>query len=161
MTRRELLGVAIASPLVVKQLLAANPERPMFFSHEEFTLLDTLTELIIPTDDHSAGARAAGVAGYIDKTAAEAIDPEEKRSWTQGLQKLNEEAKRRFNADFVRAKPAEQTELLTNMDRNNDPFFGQLKQTTAFGYYSSEIGIHKEIEYKGNVILQEFVGIAL
>jgi len=35
---------------------------------------------------------------------------------------------------------------------------GQLKQTTAFAYYSSSIGIHKEMEYKGNVFLNQFVG---
>jgi hypothetical protein len=37
-------------------------------------------------------------------------------------------------------------------------FFGQLKQGTVQAYYTSKIGIHQEMEYKGNVMLQEFVG---
>jgi hypothetical protein len=37
-------------------------------------------------------------------------------------------------------------------------FFIELKRLTVRGYYSSKIGIHDELEYKGNRILQEFVG---
>ena len=39
-----------------------------------------------------------------------------------------------------------------------EKFFGQLKNTTVFVYYSSSIGIHKEMEYKGNVLLDQFAG---
>jgi len=37
-------------------------------------------------------------------------------------------------------------------------FFRELKHLTVRGYYTSKIGIHDELEYKGNRILQEFVG---
>ena len=37
-------------------------------------------------------------------------------------------------------------------------FFITAKQATIHGYYTSEIGIHKELRYKGNQILAEFVG---
>jgi hypothetical protein len=37
-------------------------------------------------------------------------------------------------------------------------FFITAKQATIHGYYSSEIGIHKELRYKGNQTLAEFVG---
>jgi gluconate 2-dehydrogenase subunit 3-like protein len=46
--------------------------------------------------------------------------------------------------------PAERTSLET--------FFANTKQATIHGYYTSEIGIHKELHYKGNQILAEFVG---
>jgi outer membrane biosynthesis protein TonB len=39
-----------------------------------------------------------------------------------------------------------------------EKFFVTAKQATIHGYYSSEIGIHKELRYKGNQILAEFVG---
>lgn len=45
---------------------------PLFFTKQEFALVDELTELIIPADDHSPGARAAQVAGYIDFRLSEA-----------------------------------------------------------------------------------------
>jgi hypothetical protein len=39
-----------------------------------------------------------------------------------------------------------------------EKFFVTAKQATIHGYYTSEIGIHKELRYKGNQILAEFVG---
>ena len=37
-------------------------------------------------------------------------------------------------------------------------FYIELKRLTVKGYYTSKIGIHDELEYKGNRILQEYVG---
>ncbi len=37
-------------------------------------------------------------------------------------------------------------------------FFSELKHLTVRGYYTSKIGIHDEMEYKGNRLLLEFVG---
>jgi hypothetical protein len=37
-------------------------------------------------------------------------------------------------------------------------FFVNTKQATIHGYYTSEIGIHQELRYKGNQLLAEFVG---
>jgi hypothetical protein len=39
-----------------------------------------------------------------------------------------------------------------------ETFFAVTKRATIHGYYTSEIGIHKELRYKGNQILAEFVG---
>ena len=39
------------------------------------TILDALTETIIPADEHSPGAREARVADYIDLLLAESDDP--------------------------------------------------------------------------------------
>jgi Gluconate 2-dehydrogenase subunit 3 len=39
-----------------------------------------------------------------------------------------------------------------------EAFFFNTKQATIHGYYTSEIGIHKDLRYKGNQILGEFVG---
>ena len=41
-----------------------------------------------------------------------------------------------------------------------ETFFVMAKQATIHGYYTSEIGIHKELQYKGNQMLPEFVGCA-
>lgn len=154
-SRREILKLA-GGAFACLQLPAAEPGAPLFFTAEEFALLDQLTELIIPTDGHSPGAHGAGVAAYIDRTVAEAYVPEEKTSWRKGLaavqRLLNESGE----------TPAG---VLTRLAKNEkDPrteaekFFTQLKQTTAFAYYSSSLGIHQEMGYLGNVILPQFKG---
>lgn len=37
-------------------------------------------------------------------------------------------------------------------------FFLTLKQMTVDGYYSSEVGIHQDLEYQGNTYVAEFPG---
>ena len=61
--------------------------------------------------------------------------------------------------------PPQATELLSPLARNEESptapleqFFKATKDATIRGYYTSEIGIQKELEYKGNRILGEFVG---
>ena len=39
-----------------------------------------------------------------------------------------------------------------------ETFFFNTKQATIHGYYTSEIGIHKDLRYKGNQLLADFVG---
>lgn len=167
LNRRDLFKTftALAFAPAALQLTAGEPNAPLFFSKPDFALLDALTEMIIPADDHSPGAQAAGVAPYIDGFVARSIDPDEKKSWTKGLALLNSLSMEMNQAPFSSAKPEQQVAVLKSMAKNEkDPttdaekFWGQLKQTTAFAYYTSSIGIHQEINYKGNVILEQFVG---
>jgi len=165
--RRELVQL-LAGAAVALQLPAADPLAPLFFTKDEYALLDQLTELIIPTDEHSPGAKAAGVAAYIDRTAAEAVDPEERTAWRNGLQEVDQLSKRLHGRTFLEASADQQIATLQKMSANekkpgtpDEKFFSQLKSATAFAYYSSSVGIHQDIDYKGNVILQEFVGIAV
>ena len=49
----------------------------------------------------------------------------------------------------------------SNPSKPEEKFFVLLKQQTTQGYYTSKIGIHQEMEYKGNVYLKEYVGEAV
>ncbi len=165
LNRRDVFKFFGVAAFTALQLPAADPTAPLFFSRDEFALLDALTELIIPSDDHSPGAHEAGVAAYIDRTAAEAYLPEDKTSWRQGLAAINELSQNMSGSVFLKAAKAQQMVLLKQIaaaekapKTEAERFFTQLKQTTAFAYYSSSIGIHKDINYKGNVMLDKFVG---
>jgi hypothetical protein len=154
-SRRELLILA-GGGFACLQLPAAEPGAPLYFTAEEFALLDKLTELIIPSDGHSPGAHEAGVAAYIDRTVAEAYVPDEKTSWRKGLAAIQRLLKESGTQPVV---------VLTKLAKNEknpqteaEKFFTQLKETTAFAYYSSSIGIHQEMDYLGNVILPQFKG---
>jgi Gluconate 2-dehydrogenase subunit 3 len=176
MNRRELVEL-LAGAAIALQLPAAEPGAPLFFTKDEFALLDCLTDLIIPTDEHSPGAHAAGVAAFIDRTTAEAFLAKDKQSWRDGLQLVNNLSQRVNGAPFLEARKEQQVAVLSQMsqheakdkhprhgeneDEHKTPaqkFWGQLKETTAFAYYSSSIGIHQDTNYKGNVYLKEFVG---
>lgn len=165
LNRRDLFKVLTAAAFSTLQLPAAEPGAPLFFTKDEFALLDALTDLIIPADDHSPGAHAAQVAPYIDRTVAEAFKAEDKESWRKGLAAMNALSQTTCQCPFIAASKEQQTGMLRqlatkekNPQTEAEKFFTQLKQTTAFAYYTSSIGIHQDINYKGNVLLEQFVG---
>lgn len=165
LNRRDLFKVFTAAAFTTLQLPAAEPNAPLFFRRDEFALLDALTDLVIPTDEHSPGAHDAGVAAYIDRSVAEAFLAEDKDSWRNGLKSIDELSQSMYGSPFLKINQQQQTALVENIAKAEDhpktepeKFFTQLKQTTAFVYYSSSIGIHEETNYKGNVILEQFVG---
>jgi hypothetical protein len=131
-----------------------------------FVTLEALVDAIIPSDERSPGAKEARVADYIDLLLSEA-DDDLKKQWLGGLEALDAEATVRFGLPFARLDPASTDTLMTAISRNEqapetplESFFTMTKQATIHGYYTSEIGIHRELQYKGNRMLPEFVGCA-
>jgi hypothetical protein len=137
----------------------------VFFTPEELALVDELSELIIPTDEHSPGARAARVAAYIDSRLAEAWDEEDRTTWRQGLAGIERLSREGGSRAFLQSSPDQRVALLTRIAANErqpktpeERFFVELKTRVVRAYYTSEIGIRQELEYKGNSYLAEFVG---
>lgn len=154
-------GAAEAFALIQAQ---QAPPAPKFLDAAQFTTVDALAEAIIPADDHSPGARQARVADYIDLLLAES-DRDTQKTWATGLSLLDAESRLRFKMPFARLTSAQVTTLLTAISRNEaasktplERFFSATKDATIRGYYTSEIGIQQELEYKGNRVLAEFVG---
>jgi hypothetical protein len=136
-----------------------------FFTPAQLAFVAELSETIIPADSHSGGAKAAKVADYIDQTLRESFDDTQKALWREGLRLVDLMTRHYSEKSFVEASPEERVAVLTvlsNNERMTDlpevRFFIELKRMTVRGYYTSKIGIHDELEYKGNRILQEFVG---
>jgi hypothetical protein len=166
-SRRDALKLAAGAAIAGSLEGVAEAAPPRFFTAAELSLLDELTEMIIPTDEHSPGARAAQVAAYIDQRMAEG-DPaipqyaDERRRFKEGLAAVDQLSVEMNGRPFLEAAPAMRLEVLTRLassEGNEDAsFFDTLKRSTVHAYYTSEIGLHKEIEYKGNRLLREFVG---
>lgn len=159
---------AIASE--VAQERPAAPTAPeaksaRFFTPAQHALVEELTETIIPADSHSGGAKAAKVADYIEVTLRDSSDETKRALWREGLRLIDSMSQHYTGKSFVGATPEERITVMTVLSDNDRMmdlpevrFFHELKSMTVFGYYTSKIGIHDELEYKGNRILQEYVG---
>ena len=172
LSRRQMIGLTAAAvaatPLVkvpASAIVTATPPGK-FLTAAELALLDELSEMIIPTDDHSPGARAAGVAAYIDYRLSISLEPDWKAKWRNGLKLVNELSHTLNNKAFLDSTPDQRLAVLTKMaageenpKTDEEHFFNELKRWTVVGYYTSSIGIHTDQEYKGNVYQQgEFAG---
>ncbi len=154
-SRRDLLAAtaaALATPLVSEAAKAAGAgapsevQAPKFLTASEFALLDD-----IPTDAQSPGARAAGVAAYIDFRLSESLEPDWQKAWRTGLAGVDALSRERHGKAFLQATPDQRVAVLTEMSGAKEGFFHELKAWTVRGYYTSKIGIHVDQQYKGNV----------
>ena len=162
-----LLRAGASAEAALAQAAAAS-FAPRFFTADELAMVDELAELIIPADDHSPGARAAKVAGYIDGRLANAFLPTEadvQQRWRTGLARVDELSREMNGTAFMASTPDQRAAVLTRMAGNEasptapeELFFRDLKGETVRGYYTSKVGIHDEMEYKGNTMLAEFAG---
>lgn len=162
--RRELIKIT-AGAVVAARVGVADATEPRFFSRDELAMVDELTETIIPADDHSPGARAAQVAPYLDMRLAETDDTAAQQLWKQGLKLVDALSQQLHQRPFLQASAEQRAAVLQKIASNEanpktpeENFFRELKQATARAYYTSKIGIHTEMEYKGNTYLKEFVG---
>jgi len=166
------LGTAALMPWLSDEGLAAfagiqaanAAPAPKILTPAQFATLEALVEAIIPADERSPGARQARVADYIDLLLSES-DRERVLAWFGGLAALDAEATARFKAPFAALAGDQLDAIMRDISRNErepqtalELFFALAKQATVQGYYTSEIGIHQELHYKGNKFLKEFVG---
>jgi hypothetical protein len=164
-------GQAAAQPAATGPAGPAGPATDgRFLRARELQLVDELSEILIPTDEHSPGARAARVAQEIDRRLAEgpAYDEDavgDRRQWREGLALVDELSRRRFGGPFLSVTPEQRLALVTAMAagerkpaKPEERFFVAFKREAARAYYTSEIGVRQEMEYKGNSYLQEFAG---
>ncbi|HEY5906571.1 MAG TPA: gluconate 2-dehydrogenase subunit 3 family protein, partial [Vicinamibacteria bacterium] len=162
-TRRAVLqglglgAAAFLSPAAAQALESlrdtGDAAKTVFFGADEFALVEALTDRIIPTDAQSPGARAARVAEFVDLLLSEQ-DEDLQRTWREGLGAVDAAAREAQGRKFAGLDAAAQDALLAEWSRNEtDPktpleqFFVEAKLRTIQGYYTSEIGIHKDLRY--------------
>jgi hypothetical protein len=161
-TMIEATAAALAAPLLKVRVSALGSAElaaaPRFLTGKEFALLDALTELIIPTDDQSPGAHAAGVTIYLDGRLADSLQPEWQAAWRSGLAAVEQLSTEMNGKAFLDATAEQRVAVMTRMavgegDPKTPPehFFTELKHWTVNAYYTSKIGIHTDQQYKGNV----------
>lgn len=136
-----------------------------FFTTAQHALIEELSETIIPADSHSGGAKAAKVADFIEQTVRENTDDQQKALWREGLRLIESMSQHYNGKSFADASTEEKIAVLKVLSDNEHmtdvpevQFFHELKRLTVHGYYTSKIGIHDELEYKGNRVLMEYVG---
>jgi hypothetical protein len=140
--------------------------KPKYFSGQQYKTLQALCQAIIPADKKAGGALEAGAPEFIDLLTSE--NAEYQLTLGGGLMWLDSACIDRFGKSYLECAPAQQTSMLDliayrkNAESNPSlsqgvAFFSFLRNLTADGYFTSEIGI-KDLGYIGNTYLSEFPG---
>lgn len=131
----------------------ANRFNPVFLKSKEASILEALVDGIIPPTE-TPGAAEAGVPAFIDTMMAEYYPEKERQIFRDGLAKLDEDAKSKFNLSFVKLEASQREALLSEYDKraymNNNgesDFFRMTKELTLLGYFTSEDGATKALYF--------------
>jgi hypothetical protein len=140
--------------------------KPKFFPSNQYQTLRALCQAIIPADAETGGAIEAGAPEFIDLLTSE--NPDYQLTLGGGIAWLDATCVSRYGNVFLQCPPSQQTQILDSIayrkNAESDPglsqgieFFSFLRNLTADGFFTSEIGI-KYLGYVGNRHLKEFPG---
>ena len=127
-----------------------------FYSDHEMKTITVLSDIIIPADKISGSASQAGVPAFIEFITKD--KPEFKTPMRGGLRWLDSTTIKRFQKNFVDCTSTEQINIVDDIAYPNKAqkefsqgvnFFSLMRNLTASGFYSSEMG-HKDMDYQGN-----------
>lgn len=134
---------------------ATKPQRSNFFTTAEFNTLTKLCDLILPADEVSPAASAAGAPEYIELLCAH--NPRLAKTFRGGLAWLNSQSHLLAQTAFAELPAIRQTELLDRIadrrqaqpaDAPGVEFFDWARRLTVDAFYTTPIG-YRDVDYKG------------
>lgn len=148
---------------------AASPAKayaPKYFSARQYKTLQQLCQTIFPADADSGGAIEAGAPEFIDLLTSE--NHEYQQTLGGGIMWLDNTCVDRYEKVYLDCSPGQQKEILDKIAYRKNAladaslsqgveFFSFLRNMTADGFFTSEIGI-KYLGYIGSAFLAEFPG---
>lgn len=155
-----------AHRMIAAEKAATKTYASKFFSAHDYKTLQALCETIIPADSDSGGAVEGGAPEFIDLLTSE--NTEYQRIMNGGLLWLDSTCDDRYNNVYLDCTPAQQKEILDLIAYKKNAvanaalsqgveFFSFLRNMTADGFFTSEIGI-KYLGYIGSTFVKEFPG---
>lgn len=127
-----------------------------FFTEHEMATIAVLSDIIIPKDDVSGSATDAKVPDFIEFIVKD--KPELQTPMRGGLLWLDMQSAKRFGKGFKDCSQQQQIEIVDDIAypekakpgmQQGVSFFNLMRNLTATGFYTSEIG-GKDIGYMGN-----------
>jgi len=127
-----------------------------FFTDHEMATIGILADIIIPKDEVSGSATEAGVPKFIDFIVIDM--PNHQTPMRGGLRWLDIESYKRFEKSFKDASETQRIQIVDEIAwpdkakpemKRGVAFFNLMRNLTATGFYTSEIGV-KDLGYMGN-----------
>jgi len=131
-------------------------DEPKFFTANEMATITILGDIIIPKDSVSGSASDAKVPDFIEYIVKDM--PQHQTPMRGGLRWLDMQCLKRFDKAFKDCSHTQQMEMVDEIawPKKAKPemhqgvsFFNLMRNLTATGFYTSEIGV-KDVGYMGN-----------
>jgi len=94
-----------------------TPAKEGLFAADDIAFLDEVGETILPTTASSPGAKAAQIGDFMKTIVTDCYTEDDQRVFTEGIGKLNDEAKKKYDKSFMDLTPEQRTEFLIELDK--------------------------------------------
>ena len=127
-----------------------------FFNDHEMATITVMVDIIIPKDETSGSATDAGVPAFIEFIVKDRHDHQQ--PLRDGLKWLDGQCNKRYGKEFIKCSSQEQLAMVDDIAypalakpemKIGVIFFNKLRDLTATGFFTSEMGI-KDLGYAGN-----------
>jgi Gluconate 2-dehydrogenase subunit 3 len=88
------------------------------FSPDDIAFLDEVGETILPTTSTSPGAKDVKIGEFMKTIVNDCYTETDQTTFVQGLSKLNDESKKKYNEDFVALSDTQKHDLLVQLDKD-------------------------------------------
>ena len=151
---------------------AAMAQGTSVFTASDVALLDEIAETILP-ETSTPGAKAAKTGAFMALMVTDAYTVEAQQVFRAGLGQVDEACRKAHGVAFMQAAPAQRLAVVEALDREQkaamdaripEPtrrapaaavpadqpahYFRMLKELTLLGYFTSEIGYTKAMQYR-------------
>jgi hypothetical protein len=132
---------------------------PLLFSAAQVAMLNEVADTILPTTT-TPGAKAAQVGEFMNVMVTDCYTADDQKIFSDGMTALDAACTKAHGHGFMQSTPAQRTELLTALDKEQYDFmkakkpeekthyFRMMKELTMLGYFTSEIGYTKAMRYR-------------
>lgn len=122
----------------------SNTSKPGEWSADDVAYLNEIGETILPQTS-TPGAKAANVGQFMTVMVDDCYDEGDQNAFREGMNKLNDESKKRFSKDFMAASADQRKELLIALDKEAKDY-----QSKVSDFNNKENQKEKEEIAKGN-----------
>lgn len=85
------------------------------FDEQDIAFLDEVAETILPATK-TPGAKAAGVGSFMTVYVNDCYEEKDQRVFHEGMDKLNESSRKKFDKSFMNITPQQRHELIVEID---------------------------------------------
>lgn len=163
----------------------SNSGKTDWLSAESVAYLDEIGETILPRTK-TPGAKDAQVGKFMQVMVNDCYEEGDQRAFKEGMDKLNDASKKKFDKTFMEASPEQRKELLIQVDKEakdyqksisdynkaedekgkkdaqyvkqkkSPHYFTMMKQLTLLGFFTSKPGLTQALRY--NAVPGKFEG---
>lgn len=157
-----IMGGIISAPAISGILKGCKAEpsidwKPAFLTNEQAAIVGQVADIIIPKTD-TPGAKEVGVPSFIDTILKDCYKKEDQERFIAGLKAFDEDANKDLGDAFMDLDEEQQVEFVKKKhdeaikaereSKQPRPFILTMKELTLLGYFTSEVGATKVLQYE-------------